>query len=66
MMGDSGTHTSRPEGAADINIEARLKLQSAEFSDLYQVSRSRRKHQDVCARSRLLNAHAIVATRAKS
>ena len=62
MMHESGTDTPRPEGAADINIGARLKLQSAEPSYLDQVSRSRRKHQGVCPRSRLLNLHAIVAT----
>ena|SRR5450755_3228425 len=39
MMGESGTDTSRPEGAADIDVEARLKLSSAEPSDLDQVSR---------------------------
>ena len=26
MVGESGPNTSRPEGAADIDIEARLKL----------------------------------------
>jgi hypothetical protein len=61
MVGEPGADASRPKGAADIDIKARLKLQSAQPSDLDQVRRSRRKHQGVCARSRLLDSYVIVA-----
>jgi len=47
MMGKPGPDASGSKRAADINIEARPEPQSAEPSSLDQVSRSRRKNQDV-------------------
>jgi hypothetical protein len=36
MVRDAGLHTSRPQGAAHVNVETAPKLQGAEFPDLDQ------------------------------
>jgi hypothetical protein len=38
MVRDAGPDTSRPDRAADVNVETSLKLQLAEFPDLDQLS----------------------------
>jgi hypothetical protein len=37
MVRDAGPHASRPQGAANINVETSSKLQQAEFPDLDQL-----------------------------
>jgi hypothetical protein len=38
VVRDAGSNTSRPDRAADVNVETFSKLQSAEFPDLDQLS----------------------------
>ena len=37
MVRDAGPHPSRPQGAANVNVETSPKLQWAEFPDLDQL-----------------------------
>lgn len=49
MVRDSRPHTSRPQGAAHVNVETSSKLERAEFPNSDQLSPGTKKDQSVGA-----------------